>query len=267
MSNALQIIQTMQKAGQKDLCSIDIDLNFTSDEKDKLVQLCSELRVEFAISEETIEKLSFFRKEYEMSLKVGNVLMTKDLITYLSIYLYKMSELNDCVLGDWGAFINNSTSYNINTASIESLVDEGQKYYEDKKWYLAFVNFTIVTLKANHSEAHYNLGCLKYELGVVKDAINSFDKAIEYDSNNIVPFLNRGVAYYAIGDFKRSIQDYETVIRHFPKNPDPYLNAANAYVQLKNKGKAIAYYDKAIELGSEDAKHVKETGLRLLNKS
>ena len=62
-------------------------------------------------------------------------------------------------------------------------------------------------IKPNNHEIQYNLGVSFMTLGKMKDAIESFSKAIELNDDNSDAFANRAICYSYVQDKKNSEKD------------------------------------------------------------
>jgi tetratricopeptide (TPR) repeat protein len=61
-------------------------------------------------------------------------------------------------------------------------------------------------------------------------------------------YLNRGNAYHSKGEYDRAIADYNKVIELNPKHADAYNNRGAAYEKKQDHGKAIADYRMALSI-------------------
>ncbi|NJL53817.1 tetratricopeptide repeat protein, partial [bacterium] len=70
---------------------------------------------------------------------------------------------------------------------------------------------------------------------------------------NALTYTNRGLAYYAQGDYGRAIADYDRAIELDPKFANPYYGRGLAYANLGQKTEAIANFERYIELSNDPA--------------
>ena len=66
-------------------------------------------------------------------------------------------------------------------------------------------------------------------------------------------YFGRGLTYGILGDYERAIADYDKAIELDPKDAAAYYNRGLAYADKGEYERAIADYDKAIELDPKDA--------------
>jgi lipoprotein NlpI len=58
--------------------------------------------------------------------------------------------------------------------------------------------------------------------GQYKEAISSFDKAIELDASRAELFINRGISSYSINQFTAAVADFDWAIQLFPDFTEAY---------------------------------------------
>lgn len=140
----------------------------------------------------------------------------------------------------------------------------GQKtdniYCDDcQKEFKKYIKNLEKKIKANPSNAdlYYSIGCIKYELDSIADAIKDFDKAIELDPKNPDFYLKRGVCYQNYendvsgmhdNDYYAAIEDFEEAIKLDSKYAEAYMEIGNSYIMLREIKKAKIYYEKALTI-------------------
>jgi tetratricopeptide (TPR) repeat protein len=111
----------------------------------------------------------------------------------------------------------------------------------------------VITAMTEHIK-----GCKYYEDGKYKEAIEAFNKALEFSPKYAEVFNGLGLAYAKKGDLKQAIENYNEAIRLVPEYAEAYSNRGLAYIELGNfkrrpeayKGereKAKENYDRAIK--------------------
>jgi tetratricopeptide (TPR) repeat protein len=90
-------------------------------------------------------------------------------------------------------------------------------------------------------------------LSMYRQAIASYDRAIELDPDFAGAYSNRGNAYGALGEHERAIEDYDRAIEIDPDFAGAYVGRGIAYRNLEQYEQAIASYDRAIEIDPEYA--------------
>lgn len=104
------------------------------------------------------------------------------------------------------------------------------------------------------SMIYNNLGTVKAELELHKEAVQDYDKAVELNPQYAEAYNNRGNTKTRLGQYAEAIQDYDETIKLNPKLAEAYNNRGNAKAELGQCTEAIQDYDKAIELNPKYAK-------------
>jgi len=104
-------------------------------------------------------------------------------------------------------------------------------------------------------EAYYTEGIDFVNSGDYKNAISSFDKAIELKPDYAEVFHNRGLTYLKLKNYAKATDDFTQVILLKPDKPEfltmAFYNRGNIYNLLEQYNKGIDDYDKAIELNPD----------------
>ena len=122
-----------------------------------------------------------------------------------------------------------------------------------------------INLDPNNSAVYNSRGIAKANLKLYKEAILDYDKAIELDPNNSEDYYNRAIAKDDLGLYKEAILDYDNAINLDPNDSDAYYNRGIAKANLKLYKEAILDYDKAIELYPNDSDSYYNRGIEKAN--
>ena len=126
----------------------------------------------------------------------------------------------------------------------------------------AIVNYNkAIELNPNYAHAYNNRGLAKYELGDNQGAIVNYNKAIELNPNYTNAYYRRGLAKSDLGDNQGAIVDYDKAIELNPNYTDAYFNRGLAKYELGDNQGAIVDYNKAIELNPNYAHAYNNRGL------
>jgi tetratricopeptide (TPR) repeat protein len=108
-------------------------------------------------------------------------------------------------------------------------------------------NQDALDLKPNNIEFYKDRGDIYYMMKDYGQAINNYTKCINMRPENILYYIKRGNAYYNSDNIEQAVQDFERAENGLNK---PYIlvSLGNCYQHEKEFGKAIAYYDTAIQL-------------------
>jgi tetratricopeptide (TPR) repeat protein len=118
-----------------------------------------------------------------------------------------------------------------------------------KRYKEAIASFDqAIELQPDYPYAWYNRGSALGKLGQLEQAIASFDKAIELKPDYPYAWYNRGNALYSLGQLEQAIASYDKGIELKPDYLTAWYNRGNVLNDLGELEQAIASYDKAIEL-------------------
>jgi tetratricopeptide (TPR) repeat protein len=147
-------------------------------------------------------------------------------------------------------------------ASIAVLAQNAETYFndgltketaEDYKEAIKLFD-TAIALNKDFAEAWADRGNCKNELSLYKDAISDYDQSIQIDPSQTDVWFNRGVAKYNSGDLKGSIADLTHLLQLDPHDSTAYHMRGFAYQDLGNFDSACADFQRAVNLGLEEAK-------------
>ncbi|MBI5047644.1 MAG: tetratricopeptide repeat protein [Deltaproteobacteria bacterium] len=121
----------------------------------------------------------------------------------------------------------------------------GMELYRQGKFALAKNEFTAsIETFPEYAEAYNNLGLTYKQLGDMKGAADSYNKALRYKSDYPEALNNYGVLLEAKSDSKTAKEYFKKAILFAPHYPDPYLNMAVSFEKEKKFEDALAYYEK-----------------------
>jgi serine/threonine protein kinase/tetratricopeptide (TPR) repeat protein len=94
---------------------------------------------------------------------------------------------------------------------------------------------------------HNNLGNAYYQLGSYVEAVSSYRRVIELDPNNPYAYNNLGAVLLQSGRFQEALEPLQKSLQ-FSADGQAYSNLGIAYFYLKQYDKAIAAYEKSVQL-------------------
>lgn len=109
------------------------------------------------------------------------------------------------------------------------------------------------SLFAKDTELSYIKGIEKYELQDYKGAIEDYNKAIDVNPNHPWAYNDRGEAKRKLNDYTGAIEDHTISIENYPSHAAGYILRGYAKYKLGDKHGAFSDWNKAGELGEEDA--------------
>ena len=108
-------------------------------------------------------------------------------------------------------------------------------------------------LLAKDTDLHYISGLEKLKLKDYSGAIEDYNRAIESNTNHPWAYNNRGEAKQKLNDYTGAIADYSISIENYPTHGGGYICRGYARYKLGDKDGAYSDWNKAGELGEEDA--------------
>ena len=96
-----------------------------------------------------------------------------------------------------------------------------------------------------------------------RNAIPSFDRAIQLNPNYAEAYNNRAYAKVLSGDYIGTVIDCHNALRVMAKSPSPitYNNLGRAFRELNQLDSAFKYFDKAISINPNFAEGYFERGM------
>ena len=92
----------------------------------------------------------------------------------------------------------------------------------------------VLTLNPKHHEAWYNLGYVQEELSEFKDAIVSFEKALEIAPGDKDTLINLGNCLMSLNNYEGSVKMYHAAIGLDPNCVMSHYNLASAHHSAAN---------------------------------
>lgn len=108
-----------------------------------------------------------------------------------------------------------------------------------------FIYDKIISI--NPTDWNYcNRGVLKKDIGLYRESILDFSKAIEIDSLDFLNYYNRGMAYSKLNLIDKAISDYVKCIQLNPDYSSAYLNKGYALMSKNDYKGAIEEFEIAL---------------------
>ena len=109
----------------------------------------------------------------------------------------------------------------------------------------------ILKLKPDNANAHYNLGKVYQEKGLIRKAIDSYIKAVQLKPNYEEAYFNLGVVLQEQGKLDEAIDAYTKTLTINPDNDGAHINMGNAFRDYGNLQEAIDAYHKALVINPD----------------
>ncbi|ORX90554.1 TPR-like protein [Basidiobolus meristosporus CBS 931.73] len=105
----------------------------------------------------------------------------------------------------------------------------------------------------SHMAYAYSMrGSFKFLKGASTEALEDFNKSIEYDQSYVPSYIKKGaILLDATGNYVSALEEYEKAANLNPDNADVYYHRGQVYLVLGEVDKAIEEYNKSISLNSD----------------
>ncbi len=142
----------------------------------------------------------------------------------------------------------------------------GLESYTDSSFASALDNFTKASEKDKKNvNAFFFKGMCETRLQKSKEALKSFQKAIELDSSFYQALVERAKLKIKLGDFGSACIDCDRAKMIKKDYPEIYKTKAIAYESLNDPANAIVSYECAIKYGQQDGETYYKLGILRLN--
>ncbi|MDJ0513947.1 MAG: hypothetical protein QNJ62_10955 [Methyloceanibacter sp.] len=129
-----------------------------------------------------------------------------------------------------------------------------QKHLANKDYDSAIADFTDIIRTGEGSSIDYRLRGSAYHFKKQQEAaLADYNRALEFEDHDAVAHYYRAALYRDIGDIDKAIEDLTAVIEeHGSTDPNHYGERALMFVRKSFYDRAVADYDKGIELLDKD---------------
>lgn len=143
----------------------------------------------------------------------------------------------------------------INPHSMNAMLDKAAIYEETKEYDIAIDLYNQINYKTGGNSASYNeLGLCYQKIDNVKSAYESFKKAFNLDTTNIIAKYNFALSSWeSEKDTANSISLIESLIKYDIENPTYYCAKGYVLSQAGRYDEAITNFNIAIKLDSNNA--------------
>jgi tetratricopeptide (TPR) repeat protein len=111
---------------------------------------------------------------------------------------------------------------------------------------------TIAMEKRQLAKEYYNLGNEYYEAGQYKIAIDYYRKAVSYDPELLTAHINLSLALISEGNIKEANETLLAILEEDPQNTTVLKFIGYAYYVAGDFETSLSYYEKVLEISSED---------------
>lgn len=135
----------------------------------------------------------------------------------------------------------------------QAVLIKGKSNLQLKNYREAVENFSdAIKIKSTFDPYRYR-GRAYLELNELALSANDFEKAIDYERQNIEIYFNLAYVKTLMGEYDSALNLYNEVIKLNPLNSNAYVNIGNLKGVMGDSKSAIEYFSKAIEVNPNDA--------------
>jgi tetratricopeptide (TPR) repeat protein len=135
----------------------------------------------------------------------------------------------------------------------EAILIKGKSNLQLKNYREAVENFSNAIKIKPAFDPYLYRGRAYLELNELAYSAGDFEKAIEYDRQNIDVHFNLAYVKTLMGEYDSALNLYNEVIKLNPLNSNAYVNIGNLKGMMGDSESAIEYFSKAIEVNPNDA--------------
>ncbi|MFV9510678.1 tetratricopeptide repeat protein [Tepidibacillus sp. LV47] len=99
---------------------------------------------------------------------------------------------------------------------------------------------------------HYQKGLYAFEMGNIKEALESFQEAIKLDPAEPLYHLALGEAYYSLGQFEEALEEYDEVLKKNSEQEEALYLKGLLLVQMGDLDEGIRYLKKVAKMQPEN---------------
>ena len=122
-----------------------------------------------------------------------------------------------------------------------------ETYSKSKNWEMA-LNFAdkLIELGLRESIGYHHRAMILVELDRFSEAIECFDKAINFNEHNVEAYFGRGNAHQALKQFQEAVWNYDLTLIKCENYFDAYVNRGIAFIEMRLFDKAQRSFESAI---------------------
>ena len=137
----------------------------------------------------------------------------------------------------------------------------GLSYFENQDYSKASIEFFKAINKNPSSTAYSLYGASLYWLGDIDGSIENYDKAIEMDPKNDLPWHLKGISLARKGDIIKALDCFKEAEKINSNRSDILMNIGSVYFSMGQIENAISYFKKAIENDKNNPLYYFQLGL------
>jgi tetratricopeptide (TPR) repeat protein len=107
------------------------------------------------------------------------------------------------------------------------------------------------------------LAVVQWQLGRLREALSSYDKALTLNPDHADAWSNRGVTLYSLKRFEEALSSYDKALAINPGDPQAWSNRGAALYDLNRCEETLSSYDKALAIDPDHAEAWSNRGAAL----
>lgn len=117
--------------------------------------------------------------------------------------------------------------------------------YADQRRFTNALDITarMIALQPDNPASWLNRGCFLVELNDYEQAISSFDRVLNLETNNAIANLYRAIANLRSGKLDAALRDYEVARQQYPKAYQIYYGLGEIAYRRKDTNTALRHYE------------------------
>lgn len=158
-----------------------------------------------------------------------------------------------------GAYQEAIQSYNdflkLRPRHAKTIYNRGRCYQELGEYEKAVQDFNkVIDLEPKHENALLSLGQEKYRIADYKSSTFYCEKVLEINKSNAMAHYLNARSHHKQGLLRDAMNDYNSAINLDPQFGEAYLHRSALYLYMKRKAAACKDLNKAVHLGVKGAK-------------
>jgi tetratricopeptide (TPR) repeat protein len=161
---------------------------------------------------------------------------------------------------------NQTKEQNKMTPDIDTLFSTAFSFYKMAQYSDAVDSFNkVLQIEPNNVTAQFLKGSSLYKEGKYQDAVDSFNKVLQIEPNNVTAQFLKGSSLYKEGKYQDAVDSFNKVIEIKPNNTNALLYNGKSLYNLERYNDAISQFNKLLAVQSSNTDALLYKGLSLYN--
>jgi len=145
--------------------------------------------------------------------------------------------------------LSETTFFDSKKLEARSLLKQGQSLARNQKDHKAADTFIeAIKLHPNWDLAHYELGAVRFQMGVYQQAIASLVRANTLNPDLWEAHFTLAQVYEKLNKPKFAIKQYQNVVKIHPDHPESHFSLGILWDQAEKSENAVAHYKEVIRI-------------------